>query len=310
MHTRKWSSSRCCISVNLFLVAVNPITKCVPAPIKTVGFADDWTLFFRHKDVKFIQDNIQTALNNLSSWSIANGFRFSTEKTVLMHFHRLRPRKTPVIIPHLELNGQTLEAVPTHKILGLKFDEKLEWKSHMTYIKEKVNKRLNLLKALSGLRWGADQDILLRIHQMMVLSVIEYGAAAYSSARPRTLKILDPLHNQGIRLALGAFRSSRIENLLCEAGMTTLQHRRNLITTQTAIKVAASTHHPLKNYLLNMDDDYDKFIQKPTKPFYIRAQDTSATLDINLKDVWANQPSKNPPWVTGRFTLDTSLQRL
>jgi len=253
------------ISVNLFLVAIDQTTRCVPAPINTVGFADDWTLYFRHQDVEFIQEKMQSALNNLSQWSIENGFRFSTEKTVLMHFHRLRPRIVPVKKPNLELDGKILEITDTHKILGLIFDEKLEWKSHMTYIKEKVNKRLNLIKALSGLQWGADQEILLRIHQTMTLSVIEYGVSTYSSARQTTLKKLEPLHNQGIRLALGAFRSSRVENLLCEAGMTSLEHRRKLLTTQTAIKISANPNHPLRNRLLNTNDEYDKFLQKKNK---------------------------------------------
>jgi hypothetical protein len=36
------------------------------------------------------------------------------------------------------------------------------------------------------------------------------------------LKKLDPTQNRGIRLALGGFAVSRTENVLCEAGMTTI----------------------------------------------------------------------------------------
>jgi len=298
------------ISVNLFLVAINQITSCIQEPIKIVGFADDWTLYLRHHNLEFIQETMQKALNNLTTWSNENGFRFSSEKTVVMHFHRLRPRINPIVKPKFKLNGQWLKITETHKILGLMFDSKLDWKCQMNYIKEKVNKRMNLIKALSGLKWGADQDVLLRIHQTMILSVIEYGIATYSSAKTSTLKTLNTLHNQGIRLALGAFRSSRIENLLCEAGMASLEQRRELLTTQTAIRVAANKNHPLKTSIINTAE-VNKFIARPkiTKPFYIRAQLSTKNLDINLDDVWEIEHQQHAPWVRGRFTLDTSMQK-
>jgi ribonuclease HI len=299
------------ISVNLFLVGINGITKCAQAPIKIVGFADDWTLYIRHRNVNFIQNVMQTALDNLTTWSVKNGFRFSPEKTVVMHFHRLRPRLHPVEQPKLKLNGQFLKNAEVHKILGLVFDSKLEWRGHINYIKEKVNKRLNIIKALSGLKWGADQDILLRIHQMVVMSVIEYGVSTYASARKNNLKPLNTLHNQGIRIALGAFKSSRLENLYCEAGMTSLEQRRELLTIQQAIKVTANIHHPLRPNLLNLEEQTTCFRRaRATKPFYIRAQTAAKSLDINLKDVWEGQQQQHAPWVTGRFTLNAYMQKL
>jgi hypothetical protein len=63
---------------------------------------------------------------------------------------------------------------------------------------------------------------LLRIHQMLVLSALEYGSSAYSSARLRNLKKLAAVHHNGIRKA----HEARIENIMCEAGFTTLRHRR------------------------------------------------------------------------------------
>jgi hypothetical protein len=86
------------------------------------------------------------------------------------------------------------------------FDDKLQWGKHVEHVKARAIKRLNLLKCLSGLRWGADQDVLLKIHQALILSVIEYGAAAYGSARKSILEKLNSTHHQGLRIALGAVR--------------------------------------------------------------------------------------------------------
>jgi hypothetical protein len=51
----------------------------------------------------------------------------------------------------------------------------------------------------------ADQQTLLRIHQMIILPALRYGDASYGSASPKTLKILDPVHHKGVRLAMGTF---------------------------------------------------------------------------------------------------------
>jgi hypothetical protein len=63
-----------------------------------------------------------------------------------------------------------------HRILRLIFDQRLNWKEHI-----KDEKR---------------QQILLRIHQMIILSTLKYGDVAYGSASPTTLKTLDPCPSQ------------------------------------------------------------------------------------------------------------------
>jgi hypothetical protein len=110
---------------------------------------------------------------------------------------------------------------------------------------------MNLLKCLSRLRWGADQDVLHKIHQALILSVIEYGAAAYGSARNSIIEKLNSTQHQGLRIAMGDFRSTRIKNLICEASSSTLDHRRLLITAKTAIRYITINEHPIKNKLEN-----------------------------------------------------------
>jgi hypothetical protein len=68
-------------------------------------------------------------------------------------------------------------------------------------------KRLNILKTLAETKWGADQFTLLRVHEMMILSALVYGSAAYGSARRSKLKRVevrgDP--QQRIACCIGSF---------------------------------------------------------------------------------------------------------
>jgi hypothetical protein len=116
-----------------------------------------------------------------------------------------------------------LEVVDTHRILGLILDRQLTWSPHIKTVKAKCSKRLSLLRHLAGTQWGADQSTLPRVHKMLVLlSAVEFGSAANGSARKTQLKKLDPIHNKGLRIALGAFYINRTQNLLIEAGKSTL----------------------------------------------------------------------------------------
>jgi hypothetical protein len=68
------------------------------------------------------------------------------------------------------------------------------------------------------MKWGADQGMLLRVHESMVLLALEYSSATYRSASNAQLKRLEPVHNKGLRIELGAFCVCKTENVMCESG--------------------------------------------------------------------------------------------
>jgi hypothetical protein len=65
------------------------------------------------------------------------------------------------------LNGQILEVKNTHKILGITFDNRLTSKAHITEVK--AAKMMNVLRSLARTNRGADQGMLLRIHEIFIL---------------------------------------------------------------------------------------------------------------------------------------------
>jgi hypothetical protein len=55
-----------------------------------------------------------------------------------------------------------------------------------------------------GTEFGADQDMLLRIHEMLIVLALEYSSTAYGSTTNAQLNVLESVHNKGLRIALGA----------------------------------------------------------------------------------------------------------
>ena len=56
--------------------------------------------------------------------------------------------------------------------------------------------------------------------------------------------MLDPIHNQGRRLALGAFRTSPVASLYVEADEPSLYSRIEKLSLQYAIRLAANPSNP------------------------------------------------------------------
>ena len=69
------------------------------------------------------------------------------------------------------------------KFLGLLFDKKLSFISHIKSLKAKCLKALDVLKVLSNTNWGGDRSVLLNLYRSLVRSKLDYGSIVYGSAR-------------------------------------------------------------------------------------------------------------------------------
>ena len=95
-------------------------------------------------------------------------------------------------------------------------------------------KRLDLT---GNTEWGADRKVMLRLYISLVRSKLDYGCIVYGSARKSYLQMLDPIHNHGLRLCLGAFRTSPVESLYVDAHEPCLGARRVKLSLQYASKI-------------------------------------------------------------------------
>ena len=116
--------------------------------------------------------------------------------------------------PVFNLDNEPIQFVKEATFLGLILDTKLTFEPHIKYLKAWCQKSL---KVLSRTEWGADRTTLLKLYRSLVRSKLDYGCIVYGSASKTALAKLYPVHNQGLRLSLGAFRSSPVESLYVEA---------------------------------------------------------------------------------------------
>ena len=118
-------------------------------------------------------------------------------------------------------------------------------------MKAKCLKTLDILKVLSNTNLGGDRSVLLNLYRSLVRSKLDYALIVYGSARKSYLKSLDTIHYQGLRLALGAFRTSPVESLYAESNEPSLYTRREKLSLQYTTKLAANPKNPAYNCVFN-----------------------------------------------------------
>ena len=202
------------LSVTLFSLKINSIVSCLHRDVECSLFVDDLAIYYSSRHMASIERKLQQCLNKLQEWCDKNGFRFSSTKTVCVHFCRQR---IPHLDPEIQLNGYPIPVVDETRFLGLIFDKKLSFISHITQLKSRCSSVLHLLKVLANTSWGADRKILLRLYDALIRSKLDVGCIVYGSACKSYIKRLEPIHNQGVRLSLGAFRTSPMQSLYIEA---------------------------------------------------------------------------------------------
>lgn len=286
------------LSCSLFLIAINGIAQCVQRPVNYSLFVDDLAIFFRSPRLSTAERQIQLTINRLIRWADQTGFRFSASKTTCVNFHRLRGLHAP---PTLTMAGTNIYVSEKVNFLGLVFDEKLSWRPHLSQLKIKCTSSLNILKILSCTAWGADRVVMLRLYRALIRSRLDYGSIVYSSARPSYTKTIDPVHNNGIRLSLGAFRTSPIDSMYSESGEPSLESRRHYLICSFLCKLRSTPDNPTYKTVFHPAYSATYNIRsRSTRPLGIRAREILANLGVEMPDISEIGWPDTAPWTVAK----------
>lgn len=228
------------LSVTLFAIKINSLGKAIPPELFSSLFVDDVLIACADSNMHSLQDTLQRGVDAIGTWANLNGFRFSPLKTQLMIFY---PKSEPVYRPIVKLNQVALSAASSVRFLGLLFDPKLTYRAHIAQLRSKCLKSLNILKSVSSQSWGADQETLMRLYRSLIRSKLDYGCIVYGAACRTTLSTLDPIANEAMRIASGAFKSTPVTNLNVLLNEPSLESRRK--------EMLLRYHYRLKCYFLN-----------------------------------------------------------
>ena len=205
------------LSVTLFAIAINEITKQLGSEVHCTLYVDDFTIFVSAATITHSTRIIQIAINNPEQWMKTKGMRFSIEKTVAIKFEKRKKGE-----PQLTLNCSRVQVRESTHYLGPTIDKRLNWRDHVDHLRAKCASSVNLIKHVSHLSWGPDRKTLQRLYTALVQLKLDYGAS-----KSNVLKHLEPIQNACLRAITGAFLSSPAVSLCVETRMLPLDFSRD-----------------------------------------------------------------------------------
>ena len=200
------------------------------------------------------------------------------------------------------MDGVEIPVVDQYKFLGVIFDRKLSFIPHINYFKAKCLKA-QLLRVVAHTDWGADKSTLLRLYRSIVRSKLDYGCFIYGSARKSYLRCLDSIDHMGLRLALGALRTSPFESLYVEANEAQLSLRRENLELQYYTKLQSCPSNP--DFKCTIDPNYKELFARKESAIqsfgikikslleYISVYNTCTLLLNNIRYVDANSDASD-----------------
>jgi len=283
------------LSPTLFNIKINSIVNSISENLMSSLYVDDFLIAYRSRYMPTIERQLQLNLNIIQKWTLENGFKFSKQKTVCMHFCHLRSNHPD---PSLKIDNCQIKVVNETKFLGVLFDSKLSFIPHINALKAKCLKSMNLLKVVSKYNWGGDTTVLLRLYRAITRSRLDYGSVVYGSTRPSYLKCLNSVHHQGLRLSLRAFRTSPVESLYVLAGEPPLFLRRIKLSMQYIIKVASTPLNPVYDAIFHPKYTHHyQFRSKAIQPLGLRMKFYLEAAKIDTTIIAETEIPPIPPWV-------------
>jgi ribonuclease HI len=294
------------LSVILFLIAINDVLTVIDKPVKSYLFADDLTITCSGRTLEPTAKLIQNTLNNLQKWSSKTGFKFSKTKTEFIIFTKKINQNITI---ELSLNEQLIKEVNNVKILGLTFDKKMTWKTHINKLKSECNNRLNIIKTLSSLSWGSDRNCLLNTYRSIIRQKIDYGSVLYDSANIGALNSLESVQNTALRLSIGAFRTSPVNSILAESGEMPLKYRRRALSLIYTSKILSRPDCPTYDDFMKQSVTDDEFNFRPSlhQPFKIRVARYLKELNFTIPALYPIKLLTVPPWEQPQMPINLEL---
>lgn len=188
------------------LVMDELLLKLNQAGIDTIGYADDLAVLIRGKFDSTVSERTQLALNITMSWCSSVGLDVNPQKSTLVIFTNRRKVDwhNPV------LNGSTLPLSKEVKYLGVLFDHKLNWNSHLNYISSKATRVFCACQHMFGKTWGLKPKMTLWMYFSLVRPIITYAALVWwpKTDQTKTRNTLNKLQRLVCLSMTGAFSTS------------------------------------------------------------------------------------------------------
>lgn len=213
----------------LFLIYINDLPDALDF-CEILLYADDAKVFYCYSDEND-SFKIQHDFDKLCQWSELNGLSLNTKKCKVMTFSR----KREFYIANYKLNGQELERCESFNDLGVRFDPKLTFISHIDNVISKASSRLGMIK-----RWAKelnDPYVTKSLYVGLVRSILEFACQVWNPFYAVHVNRIESVQKQFLLFALrelnweNRLHLPQYKHRLLLIDMNTLEDRRKVLSS-------------------------------------------------------------------------------
>jgi ribonuclease HI len=293
------------ISPILFLIMINDFPSSTTSDIQTSIFADDSAIWKSGANLNHIISELKPQVNKIAEWCEEWGFTLNEKKTTAVIFtksNQIRNNNVPIVI-----NGMTIATAKSIKFLGLTIDQQLTWTEHINSTISKAKSKINLLRSISGSRWGANKTTLLRIYKTIIRPKLEYGLEAMTSITKSARQKIEKIQNCCLRICTGAMKSTALDVLQQECGELPLRLRQQENLLKYSARIQNSTNNPATSiHQDSWENHYGKFTAG-TEPIFTQIENFRKTVG---NQVATTEFRKSAPWRRSLVSTDTTIVNL
>lgn len=229
------------LSPLLYSLYTSDLDTSVNCFCKILQYADDIALYASSKVVTDSVHSINSALYYLNLWLSEHGLSLSADKSSVVIFTRKR------YVPDLDISidGQPVLIKDHVKFLGVLLDSKMSGIHHLNYVCQKAEKNINVMRALSGVKWGSHPYSQKLLYNALVRSHFDYGSFILEPCNKLALSKLDRIQAKCLRIITGAMKSSPTNALQVECVDPPYNLRRQFLSDRYFFKSLQTSSHPL-----------------------------------------------------------------
>jgi len=208
---------------DIFVAGLPEALRTASPSVQVVQYADDLTLASRGTDPIAAAVPMQAALDRLSAWAREHAVEIAPEKTEAVVLTTDPSQVNAKCRPQLSLNGSQLSYKAAIKILGVTIDSQLRFTQHSKYAIAKLSARTNIIKALTGTKWGANEHTLRSLYVGYARPAALYAAGVWLPfLAPTHVSRLESANYAAARVITGAPAGSNSVATCREAGLLPL----------------------------------------------------------------------------------------
>ena len=170
-------------------------------------------------DLNELEHTLNKDLCTLNEWAARWLVKFNQTKNEVLLYDKNNSQIS------LRFGDSIIGNTQSHKHLGITFDTKKCWSSHIDNICKSALKHIGVLRKL---KYTLSLEHLLKIYKTFILPILEYGCEVWDGCTSFDISKLEKVQLEAARLITGLPRFAKTEALYLESGLMSLQERRKI----------------------------------------------------------------------------------